>query len=78
MQVAILAAEVSWLTGVDTRIKSRLVWQAFNLLLSYSNNDDARFAKLSSSPDAVLSALRLVYEVYSLDNNVEPDADRRA
>lgn len=69
IQAAILAAEAPWLTEVGKETKSHLILRTFNLLLFFCNADDAKFAKLSSSPDAVLSALRLVYEIYSLDND---------
>ena len=75
VRVAMFANEAEWLRNVDQDRKVGLVLDAFKLTLLLSEGDESRFALLTGKPNAIMSALRLAYEIDCANRGLTPSED---
>lgn len=72
VRVAMFAANADWLKEVDQERKVRIILEAFRLTLMLSAGDASTFSALTAKPEAMLSALRLAYEIDCIERGVAP------
>lgn len=62
-RIAMYAGEAEWLQHMDIDRKLGLVMEAFNMILILSGGNDELLSRIMGNKDAMLSALRLAYEI---------------
>lgn len=63
VRVTMLATDAEWMKGIDQERKVRIILDTFRITLMLAGGNPARFTGITSKPDAILSALRLAYEM---------------